>query len=142
MVTEKTTWLDKKTQKGKKYRYQVFACRQENNTLLRSGVTESKWIETAYYSAPKVAYKTENADGKRYLKLTLQKYRGDHIDIVLRKNGKEQIIKLHSISKYHGVFRFSYTRTGDFMYCKVRTWENRSGKKRFSEYTKMKKIKL
>ncbi len=142
VVTEKTTWLDKKTQMGKKYRYQVFACRQENNTLLRSGVTESKWIETAYYSAPKVAYKTENADGKRYLKLTLQKYRGDHIDIVLRKNGKEQIIKLHSISKYHGVFRFSYTRTGDFMYCKVRTWENRSGKKRFSEYTKMKKIKL
>ena len=58
---------------------------------------------------------------------------GDHIDIVLRKNGKEQIIKLHSISKYHGVFRFSYTRTGDFMYCKIRTWENRSGKKRFSE---------
>lgn len=142
VVTGKTTWLDKKIQKGKKYRYQIFACRQENNTLLRSGVTVSKWIETAYYSAPKVTYKTENADGKRYLKLTLHRYRGDHIDIVLRKNGKEQIIKLHSISKYHGVFRFSYTKTGNFMYCKVRTWENRSGKKRFSEYTDMTKIKL
>lgn len=142
VVTGKTTWLDKKIQKGKKYRYQIFACRQENNILRRSGVTESKWIETAYYSAPKVTYKTENADGKRYLKLTLQKYRGDHIDIVLRKNGKEQIIKLHPISKYQGVFRFSYTRSGGFMYCKIRTWENRSGKKRFSEYTEMKKIKL
>lgn len=142
VISGKTTWLDKKTQRGKKYRYQIFACRRENNTLLRSGVTESKWIETAHYSAPKITYKTENADGKRYLKLTLHQYRGDHIDIVLRKNGKEQVIKLHSISKYHGVFRFSYTRTGDFMYCKVRTWENRSGKKRVSEYTDMKKIKL
>lgn len=110
--------------------------------MLRSGVTESKWIETAHYSAPKVTYQTEYTEGKRYLKLTLRQYHGDHIDIVLRKNGKEQIIKLHSISRYHGVFRLSYTRTGNFMYCKVRTWENHSGKKRFSEYTNMKKIKL
>ena len=142
VVTGKTSWLDKKTRKGKKYRYQIFACRQENNTMLRSGVTESKWIETAHYSAPKVTYQTEYTEGKRYLKLTLRQYHGDHIDIVLRKNGKEQIIKLHSISRYHGVFRLSYTRTGNFMYCKVRTWENHSGKKRFSEYTNMKKIKL
>lgn len=81
-------------------------------------------------------------EGKRYLKLTLQKYRGDHIDIVLHKNGKEQIIRLHPISKYQGVFRFSYTKTGKNMYCKVRTWEKRSGRKRFSAYTDMKKITL
>ena len=142
VVTGKTTWLDKKTQKGKKYRYQIFACREQNNSLIRSGVTESRWIETAYFAAPRVSYKIENMDGKRYLKLTLQKYRGDHIDIVLQKNGKEQIIRLHPISKYQGVFRFSYTKTGKNMYCKVRTWEKRSGRKRFSAYTDMKKITL
>lgn len=142
VVAGKNTWLDKKIQRGRKYRYQIFACRQTEDKLVRSGVTESKWIEAAHFRAPDVSYKTEMIDGKRYMKLTLSRYRGDHVDIVMRKNGKEQVIRLHPISKYQGIFRFSYTKTGKTMYCKVRTWEKKSGKKRFSEYTNLKKIKL
>lgn len=142
VVAGKTTWLDKSIQKGRKYRYQIFACRQREDTLIRSGVTESKWIEAAHFRAPNVIYQTEIIDGRHYMKLTVSKYQGDHIDIVMRKNGKEQVIRLHPISKYHGVFRFSYTKTGKTMYCKVRTWKKKSGKKRFSEYTDLKKIML
>ena len=96
---------------------------------MRSRAVTSERIRIPDYAAPTVSYATEITPGKNYLKIKLKKYKGQYLEIWMKKNG---IV----------VFRLSYTKRKGSVYCKVRTWEIKNGKKKYSAYTELKRIRL
>jgi len=141
-VTGKTSYLDATVRKGKKYQYQIFAFGARDGEAVRSRAVTSERIRIPDYAAPMVSYATEITPGKNYLKIKLKKYKGQYLEIRMKKNGIVQTTTLHPISKYNGVFRLSYTKRKGSVYCKVRTWEIKNGKKKYSAYTELKRIRL
>ena len=141
-VTGKTSYLDATVRKGKKYQYQIFAFGARDGEAVRSRAVTSERIRIPDYAAPTVSYATEITPGKNYLKIKLKKYKGQYLEIWMKKNGIVQTTTLHPISKYNGVFRLSYTKRKGSVYCKVRTWEIKNGKKKYSAYTELKRIRL
>ena len=109
---------------------------------VRSRAVNSERILIPNYEAPTVSYTTEITSDGNYLKLHLKKYRGEYVEIYMKKNGIVQKTTLHPISKYKGIFRLSYTKRKGSVYCKVRTWGIKNGKKKYSGYTNLKRIRL
>lgn len=141
-VTGKTSYLDTTVRKGRKYQYQIFAYGARDGMAVRSRAVNSERILIPNYEAPTVSYTTEITRDGNYLKLHLKKYRGEYVEIYMKKNGIVQKTTLHPISKYKGILRLSYTKRKGSVYCKVRTWEIKNGKKKYSGYTNLKRIRL
>ncbi len=138
----KTGYVDRSIKKGKNYRYRIFAYYFKNDRYQRSSVTAGKTIHVPYYQAPQVTYHTETAGGKHYLRIRVQRYHGQYIEIYVKRNEIVQKLKLHPISKYNGIFRLSYKKKKASIYCRVRTWTQNKKQKKYSGYSAMKKVKL
>lgn len=145
-VTGKTKWTDKKVKKGKKYFYKIIACKGEGASLLRSDFSEVKKVKQPWYNTPKVKYtKGTTSDHTKCLIIQLKKYQGTHVEIRIKRKGKKyQKLPLQDsrIRSYKGVFRLTYSKSGETLTCKVRTFRYNGKKKRYSLYTKAKKIRL
>ncbi len=84
--------------------------------------------------------------GAKCVKVRIIKYKGTHVQIYIRqkKKGKFVRIKLKksSIKKNKKLFKLAYTKRGKTLYCKVRTYRKIKGKKQYSEFSKIKRIRL
>lgn len=137
-------YLDKKTDKGKKYTYKLL-CIDSSGKYMESMKAVSQTIAVPYFEAPKMKLSAVTQDGEKYLKVKVSQYSGRYAEIYLSRDGKtykKVVLKKSSISRYNGQFLLSYQKSMGKIYCKVRTWSVKKGKKRYSHYSDVKKIKL
>lgn len=141
---ETLSYRDRKAKPGKRYYYLVRAYKKENETTLY-GAGIKKKIQVMWYRAPVIRLsKGKTSSRKSYVQISIRRYSGKRVEVYF-KTGKERYIKAplktDRISYYHGKLRFSYKRKA-VLYCKIRTYQIKKGKKRFSVFSKEKKIRL
>ncbi len=84
--------------------------------------------------------------GGKCVKVKVKKYKGTHVQIYIRQKKKGRFVRIKlkksSIKKNKGLFKLSYSKGGTMLYCKVRTYKKEKGKKQYSKFSKIKKIRL
>lgn len=140
-----TRFRDKKCKPGKRYYYQIRAIYKLNGKNYQGKASECT-VKLPYLKNPTFRLsKGKNEWGERYLQITLGKYAGKCVDIYLRKEiGYYRKVPMasHKISRYGRKLRFTYLHSGVKYWCKIRTYKIIKGKKRYSGYSKVKKIRL
>lgn len=139
------SYTDKKVKKGKTYYYQIKACYQKGEIEVLSKPVTVK-IKVPYLVKPVIALKKGKlASGTRYMQVSLKKTDGKYVQVYLRQRGKAfSRIRLedNKISHFKKKIRFSYRKGKKTYYCKIRTYQYIKGKKRYSGFSQVKKIRL
>lgn len=139
------SYTDKKVKKGKTYYYQIRACYQKGKTEVFSKPVTVK-VKIPYLAKPVIALKKGKlASGTRYMQVSLKKTDGKYVQVYLRQKGKafsRVRLKDNKISRFKKKIRFSYRKGKKTYYCKIRTCQYIKGKKRYSGFSQVKKIKL
>ena len=140
----KTVYVDKTAKKGCTYYYMVRGyAKNEGSTVYGNG--RKKKTQTVWYHAPSLRLSAgKTSDGKSYVQIGVSKYLGSYIEVYFKVDGKNYIkapLKSKKIAFYNGKLRFSY-KTKSLLYCKVRTYEMKKGKKQYSAFSKERKIHL
>lgn len=139
------SYTDKKVKKGKTYYYQIRACYQKGKTEVFSKPVTVK-VKIPYLAKPVIALKKGKlASGTRYMQVSLKKTDGKYVQVYLRQKGKafsRVRLKDNKISRFKKKIRFSYRKGKKTYYCKIRTYQYIKGKKRYSGFSQVKKIKL
>lgn len=140
----KVSYIDKKVKRGQIYYYMVRAY-DRNNVKKVYGKTSKKKIKLAWYEAPILRLsKGVTPDRKSYVQVGVNRYSGSYVEVYLKTNGKRYVkapLKNKKISFYNGKIRFSYQRK-TVLYCKIRTYQIKKGKKYYSSFSKEKRIRL
>lgn len=140
----RTKFVWKRAKAGKKYtfRIQAYADRQGKRVY---GKVASRRIQMPYLKTP--VYRLSvgvNALHQKYMQIALKKYQGSHIEIYLKKEkGRfaKAAMRTNKIAPYKGKIRFTYQKGGTVYYCKLRTYRVQNGKKRYSGYSRILKIR-
>ena len=144
-TAQATRFQDQKCKPGKKYYYQIRAIYLQNG---KSCQGKASWctVKLPHLKNPTFRLsKGKNDFGEKYLQITMRKYSGNYVDVYLKKvNGhyKKASMASHKIAAYRDKIRFTYQRSGVKYWCKIRTYKIVKGKKRYSGYSKEKKICL
>ncbi len=140
----KAVYLDKTAKKGHIYYYMVRGYAKNAGSVVFGNAGKKK-IEMAWYQAPSLRLSVgKTSNGKSYVQIEVGKYSGSYIEVYFKKDGKNYIkapLKNRKIDFYAGKLRFSY-KTKSLLYCKVRTYEIKEGKKQYSAFSKERKIRL
>ena len=140
----KHSYVDKKAEGGRLYYYMVKAYgKQGKKKIYGEGL--KKEIRMAWYKAPQIKLsKGKISKGKSYVQVRVLKYSGTYIEVYFKADGKKYVLaplKNKKISAYHDKLRFSYKKKA-VLYCKVRTYQIKRGKRCYSVFSKEKKIRL
>lgn len=140
----KLSFVDKKVKRGQTYYYMVRAF-ERNNAKKVYGKAGKKKIKMAWYEAPILRLcKGVTPAKKSYVQVSVNRYSGSYVEVYLKTNGKRYVkapLKNERISFYNGKIRFSYQRK-TVLYCKIRTYRIKKGKKYYSSFSKEKRIRL
>ncbi len=141
----KKSYVDAKTKKGRKYYYKVSSYITINGQRVEEFSTVKK-KKIPWYRAPIIQLKKGvSPQGQKYVQIILKKYKATNLEIYLKQKGKKfKRLKLNSskIKAYGGKPKLSYSWKKVNIYFKVRTYQMKKGKKRYSGYSKQKKIRL
>lgn len=140
----KTKYVDKTAKRGRLYFYMVRGyIKDEGSTVYGNGLKRK--VQIAWYRAPSLRLSAgKTTDGKSYVQIRISKYLGSYVEVYFKVKGKKYIkapLKRQKIAFYNGKLRFSY-KTKTLLYCKIRTYEIKKGKKQYSFFSKEKKIRL
>lgn len=140
----KHSYVDKKAESGRHYYYMVKAYGKQGKKKIY-GKGQKKEIWMAWYKAPQIQLsKGKTSKGKSYVQVKVLKYSGTYIELYFKADGKKYVLaplKNKKISAYHDKLRFSYKKKA-VLYCKVRTYQIKRGKRCYSVFSKEKKIRL
>ena len=139
-----TGYVDKTAKRGHIYFYMVRGyAKNAGSTVYGNG--KKKKTQIAWYQAPMLRLSAgKTSSGKSYVQIGISRYSGSYVEVYFKANGKNYIkapLKSERVAFYNGKLRFSY-RTKSLLYCKVRTYEIKKGKKQYSAYSKERKIRL
>lgn len=141
----KQSYTDKKAKKGKNYYYKISAYTSWQEKMLY-GADAIISINIPWYIQPDIRLeKGVLENGQHYIQIILKSVQGTNIEIYIKTKGKDyQKVKLKSskLSDYNNKIRLAYSKKNVVIYCKVRTYKKVDGKKRYSAYSKEKKINL
>ena len=140
----KTKYVDKTAKRGCLYFYMVRGyIKDESSTVYGNGLKRK--VQIAWYRAPSLRLSAgKTSAGKSYVQVGISKYSGSYIEVYFKVKGKKYIkapLKRQKIAFYNGKLRFSY-KTKSLLYCKVRTYGIKKGKKQYSYFSKERKIRL
>ena len=140
----KLSYIDKKAKSGHTYYYMVKAYKKNNQKTIY-GEGQRQKIEVAWFKAPEMHLnKGVTSEGKTYVQVGISKYSGSYVEVYFKVDGKKYVkapLKSEKITLYKGKLRFSYKKKS-VLYCKVRTYQIKQGKKRYSMFSKERKIRL
>ncbi len=139
-----TSYLDKEIKSGKTYYYKIQAYTTKDNVLL-TGKTVRKKANVTWYRRPSIKLSLKSDNGRKYMQINWKNPQGTHFEIYLKKNKQKYVkvpLKNNKLSSYSGKVRFTYNWKKTLIYCKFRTYKIVKKKKRYSEYSKEKKIRL
>lgn len=137
-------YVDKTAKKGRLYYYMVRGyTKKDGSTVYGHG--QKKKVKLAWYPVPSLRLSAgRTSSGKSYVQIRISKYFGSYVEVYFKVKGKKYIkapLKKERIAFYNGKLRFSY-KTKSLLYCKVRTYGIKNGKKQYSFFSKEKKIRL
>lgn len=140
----KNSYVDKKAKRGQLCYYMVRPY-VKNAGKVVCGKGKKQKIRVLHFPAPVLHLsKGLTSDGKTYMQAALGKHSGSYIEVYFRTNGKTYVrapLRTEKISFYKGKLRFTY-KNRNTLYCKVRTYQIKQGKKCYSLFSKEKKIRL
>lgn len=140
-----TKFRDKKCKPGKKYYYQIRTLYMQNGKVCQ-GKTSRCTVKLPYLKNPVFQLsKGKNNLGEKYIQIKMRKYAGKYVDVYLKKEeGRYQKMPMvsHEIALYRKKIRFTYRYPGVEYWCKIKTYKIVKGKKRYSGYSKVRKIRL
>lgn len=144
-TAQATKFRDQKCKPGKKYYYRIRAVYQQNGKSCQGKASQCV-VKLPHLKNPTFRLsKGKNDFGEKYLQITMGKYGGKYVDVYLKKadgHYKKAAMASHKIAAYRDKIRFTYRRSGVKYWCKIRTYKIVKGKKRYSGYSKVKKIWL
>lgn len=138
----KREYVDKTVKKGKTYYYKVVPVYATEV----GKAAQAKVVKVSTYALGRPDFKVSSrktAAGQRYVLLQLTRYEGDYAELYVEYKKKFCKIRIREkrIRSYSGKYRFSYNQNKRSMKFKVRTYRKKKGKKYYSPYSKIRKIK-
>lgn len=141
----KGSYTDRSVSRGRTYYYRIKACWQKDRKKEYSQPVSVK-AKVPYLARPVIELSKGKLDsGTRYMQIFLKKTDGLYVQVYLRQKGKVFIrakLEDEKLSHFKKRIRFSYSKGNRTYICKIRTYRYIKGKKRYSDFSKIKRIKL
>lgn len=141
---DRAKFVWKHAKPGKKYTFRIQAyVKQQGKTVY--GKVVSRKVQMPYLKTPSYRLSVGvNALHQKYMQIALKKYQGNYIEIYLKKERGQfakAAMRTNKIAPYKGKIRFTYQKGGTTYYCKLRTYRMKNGKKQYSGYSRVMKIR-
>ena len=136
------TW--KAGKPGKKYYFRFVTYQLQNGRLVKGRIVTKKLLLPTL-KTPTYQLSIGKSGKQKYMQIKLKRYQGRYVEISLKKGNatfKKAPMVSDKIAYYHGKILFTYKKGGVTYSCKLRTYLIKNGRKKYSAYSKVKKIRI
>ena len=141
-VDSRASYVDSQVKGGKTYYYKIVPI--QNGWIIGSlAKAKEVKVKTDWLKRPTISVKIKKKKQRQYIEVKLLSFGGKYAQIQVKKGKKYRNITLtkKSISSVQKRYRLGYKKGGITLWVRVRTWQKIGGKKRYSAYSKAKKIR-
>ena len=141
----KTKYVDEKAKSEKCYYYKIRALGNSNGERQQGEWSKVRSARVFSLKKPKVIVRKGRLDAIRYISIDLKQYEGVYAEVYISlSQNKFKKLKLTSnkISKYQGQFKIQCMVKNKDIFVKVRTYKKQGKKKLYSDFSKVKKIRV
>ena len=138
-----STYKDHQAKRGQTYYYKIMAVNADGSHVSLEEIKPIK-VTAAWLVKPVISAKKGVYGGRKGVQITLKKYQGKYAVIEGKWSGKYKKIPIRkgTIKSYKAKYRLAYGSQKGTISLRVRTWEKTGGKKRYSAYSNVVKIKV
>ena len=137
------TYKDHQAKRGQTYYYKIMAVNADGSHMSLDEIKPIK-VTAAWLRKPVISAKKGVYGGRKGVQITLKKYQGKYAVIEGKWSGKYKKIPIRkgTIKSYKAKYRLAYGSQKGTISLRVKTWEKINGKKRYSAYSNVVKIKV
>ena len=138
-----SSYKDCQAKRGKTYYYKIMTVNGDGSHVSLKEIKPIK-VTAAWLIKPVISAKKGVYNGRKGVQITLKKYQGKYALIEGKWSGKYKKIPIRkgTIKSYKAKYRLAYGSQRGTISLRVRTWEKAGGKKRYSAYSNVVKIKV
>ena len=137
------TYKDHQAKRGQTYYYKIMAVNADGSHTSLDEIKPIK-VTAAWLMKPVISAKKRVYDGRKGVQITLKKYQGKYAVIEGKWGGKYKKIPIRqgTIKSYKAKYRLAYGSQKGTISLRIRTWEKINGKKRYSAYSNVVRLKV
>ncbi len=137
------TYKDHQAKRGQTYYYKIMAVNTDGSHTSLDEIKPIK-VTAAWLMKPVISAKKGVYDGRKGVQITLKKYQGKYAVIEGKWGGKYKKISIRqgTIKSYKAKYRLAYGSQKGTISLRIRTWEKINGKKRYSAYSNVVRLKV
>lgn len=137
------TYKDHQAKRGQTYYYKIMAVNADGSHTSLDEIKTIK-VTAAWLMKPVISAKKGVYDGRKGVQITLKKYQGKYAVIEGKWGGKYKKIPIRqgTIKSYKAKYRLAYGSQKGTISLRIRTWEKINGKKRYSAYSNVVRLKV
>ena len=137
------TYKDHQSKRGQTYYYKIMAVNADGSHTSLDEIKPIK-VTAAWLMKPVISAKKGVYDGRKGVQITLKKYQGKYAVIEGKWGGKYKKIPIRqgTIKSYKAKYRLAYGSQKGTISLRIRTWEKINGKKRYSAYSNVVRLKV
>lgn len=137
------TYKDHQAKRGQTYYYKIMAVNADGSHTSLDEIKPIK-VTAAWLMKPVISAKKGVYDGRKGVQITLKKYQGKYAVIEGKWGEKYKKIPIRqgTIKSYKAKYRLAYGSQKGTISLRIRTWEKINGKKRYSAYSNVVRLKV
>ena len=137
------SYKDRQAKRGQTYFYKIMTVNADGSHVSLDVIKPIK-VTAAWLVKPVISVKKGVYNGRKGVQITLKKYQGKYALIEGKWSGKYKKIPIRkgTIKSYKAKYRLAYGSQRGTISLRVRTWEKTGGKKRYSAYSNVVKMKV
>ena len=137
------SYKDRQAKRGQTYYYKIMTVNADGSHVSLDEIKPIK-VTAAWLVKPVISVKKGIYNGRKGVQITLKKYQGKYALIEGKWSGKYKKIPIRkgTIKSYKAKYRLAYGSQRGTISLRVRTWEKTGGKKRYSAYSNVVKMKV
>ena len=137
------SYKDRQAKRGQTYYYKIMTVNADGSHVSLDEIKPIK-VTAAWLVKPVISVKKGVYNGRKGVQITLKKYQGKYALIEGKWSGKYKKIPIRkgTIKSYKAKYRLAYGSQRGTISLRVRTWEKTGGKKRYSVYSNVVKMKV
>ncbi len=137
------SYKDRQAKRGQTYYYKIMTVNADGSHVSLDEIKPIK-VTAAWLIKPVISVKKGIYNGRKGVQITLKKYQGKYALIEGKWSGKYKKIPIRkgTIKSYKAKYRLAYGSQRGTISLRVRTWEKTGGKKRYSAYSNVVKMKV
>ena len=137
------SYKDRQAKRGQTYYYKIMTVNADGSHVSLDEIKPIK-VTAAWLVKPVISVKKGVYNGRKGVQITLKKYQGKYALIEGKWSGKYKKIPIRkgTIKSYKAKYRLAYGSQRGTISLRVRTWEKTGGKKRYSAYSNVVKMKV